>query len=334
MGWTGVDLFFVLSGFLVSGLLFEEYNASSTLDIKRFLIRRGFKIIPAFYVLTAITALYQFSFQGGVFKRALLHDLLFLQSYLPGSWPHAWSLAVEIHFYILLALLLACLSRRATPNWLNRLPWILCAILIITFLIRMLHSSNVITDINALRDIQATHLHIDVLSAGVLLRYLYIYHREALLILERYRLFWICGSLLLLYPSTWLHAPHSFYMTALMPTFNWMAFSVILFQTTLIPFPKSEVVKWLVWPFDYFGKHSYSIYLWHMPVKVWVVDRLIPGPGWANVLFFFVGSLIVGTFFSVCLEEPVLHLRNRYFPSKQPNSRSASVPDLIQDCPH
>ena len=42
LGWTGVDLFFVLSGFLVSGLLFEEHDATGTLDIRRFLIRRAF----------------------------------------------------------------------------------------------------------------------------------------------------------------------------------------------------------------------------------------------------------------------------------------------------
>lgn len=45
-GWVGVDLFFVLSGFLVSGLLFEEYKKRGSLDLKRFLIRRGFKIYP------------------------------------------------------------------------------------------------------------------------------------------------------------------------------------------------------------------------------------------------------------------------------------------------
>jgi len=45
-GWLGVDLFFVLSGFLVSGLLFTEYKKRGEVRIKRFLIRRGFKIYP------------------------------------------------------------------------------------------------------------------------------------------------------------------------------------------------------------------------------------------------------------------------------------------------
>src|SRR4026209_1924186 len=49
-GWSGVDLFFVLSGFLVSGLIFREYKTTGDFDASRFLIRRGFKIYPAFWV--------------------------------------------------------------------------------------------------------------------------------------------------------------------------------------------------------------------------------------------------------------------------------------------
>jgi peptidoglycan/LPS O-acetylase OafA/YrhL len=316
IGWAGVDLFFVLSGFLVSGLLFDEYDTTGALDIKRFLIRRGFKIIPAFYVLTAFTVVYQICFNGGVFKVKLFHDIFFLQSYLTGSWGHAWTLSVEVHFYILLALLLAFLARRHVKDWLKPLPWIICVILFAVFLLRLGHSQTVITEIDFDRDVKQTHLHLDVLAAGVLLRYIYNYHRSALAVFERGKLLWITLALLLVYPSAWLQRPHPFYLTALIPTFNWMGFSLILFQATQISFPVSRIMKWLVWPFDYFGKHSYGIYLWHMPVKVWLIDWLIPDAGLPNVLGFFAGSLLVGTFFSEILEMPLLRLRNRLFPSK------------------
>ena len=48
--WSGVDLFFVLSGSLVGGLLFNEIKARSSLDVGRFIIRRGFKIWPGYFV--------------------------------------------------------------------------------------------------------------------------------------------------------------------------------------------------------------------------------------------------------------------------------------------
>src|SRR5438094_6288198 len=49
-GWIGVDLFFVLSGFLVSGLLFQEFKDRGGINFRRFILRRGLKIWPAFYV--------------------------------------------------------------------------------------------------------------------------------------------------------------------------------------------------------------------------------------------------------------------------------------------
>src|SRR5437764_14402875 len=49
IGWIGVDLFFVLSGFLISGLLFREYAQTGTISFYRFVVRRCFKIWPAFY---------------------------------------------------------------------------------------------------------------------------------------------------------------------------------------------------------------------------------------------------------------------------------------------
>src|SRR5215469_5547654 len=57
-GWAAVDVFFVLSGFLVSGLLFKEAKESGTVLLGRFLIRRGFKIYPAFWAMLAVTIIW------------------------------------------------------------------------------------------------------------------------------------------------------------------------------------------------------------------------------------------------------------------------------------
>ena len=57
IGWIGVDMFFVISGFLVSGLIFSEFEKTNAFNAKRFLIRRGFKIYPTFYILILLTAI-------------------------------------------------------------------------------------------------------------------------------------------------------------------------------------------------------------------------------------------------------------------------------------
>jgi len=54
-GWIGADLFFVLSGFLVSGLLFREHQQHGRVSLGRFFVRRGLKIYPAFYAFLAAT---------------------------------------------------------------------------------------------------------------------------------------------------------------------------------------------------------------------------------------------------------------------------------------
>jgi peptidoglycan/LPS O-acetylase OafA/YrhL len=322
IGWVGVDLFFVLSGFLVSGLLFDEHDATGTLNIQRFLIRRGFKIIPAFYVLVFITAIYDWFAEHQFNPVHIFHDLLFLQSYRMGSWAHAWTLAIEVHFYLLLALLLWFLARHPPKSgaWLARLPAIIGWILVIEFFARWINSALRPGEMNVHREFQPTHLHLDVLAAGVLLRYLYTYHHDRLAFLARLKLPAVLLGLVLVSPSVYLWRKlwpmHPDFITAIIPTANYLGFALILFVATQVAFPARGPLHWLVKPFDYFGKHSYSIYLWHLPVKEWLVDPYLKGVS-APVYFaaFVLGSLAVGTFFSEILEMPVLHLRNKLFPS-------------------
>ena len=59
IGFVGVDLFFVLSGFLISGLLYKEYLKRGEISFSRFFIRRGLKIYPAFYVMLLVTFIAQ-----------------------------------------------------------------------------------------------------------------------------------------------------------------------------------------------------------------------------------------------------------------------------------
>src|SRR5262249_23529139 len=121
-GWIGVDLFFVLSGFLVSGLLFDEHLRQKKLSINTFLLRRGLKIYPAFWVLIIVTIFVNSTQNLPTPTKGLIGELLFLQNYLAALWNHTWSLAVEEHFYLGLALLLFLLHKKRALSNFSEIP--------------------------------------------------------------------------------------------------------------------------------------------------------------------------------------------------------------------
>ena len=96
-GWSGVDVFFVLSGFLISGLLFREYKQYGSIHILRFWTRRALKIYPAYYLLILATVTGRMLAKTPIGWSHIWPDLIFVQSYVPGTWGHLWSLTIEEH---------------------------------------------------------------------------------------------------------------------------------------------------------------------------------------------------------------------------------------------
>lgn len=126
-GELGVAMFFVLSGFLVSGLLFERKTGLPT-----FFWRRAIRILPTFWLYLAVMAWYTAALQPVPYTvplQEMAATLLFLRTYLPSGqsiwsaqWPigHLWSLNVEEHAYLVLgaiALLLRATGARRLARW-------------------------------------------------------------------------------------------------------------------------------------------------------------------------------------------------------------------------
>jgi peptidoglycan/LPS O-acetylase OafA/YrhL len=109
-GWIGVDLFFVLSGFLIGQQIWKEYIRSGNIDIPRFLIRRGLRIWPLFYAVYFLILAFNYQFHTD-WQRAW-PDLVFLSNYKQGIVSGAWSLATEEQFYILFPVLFCLVLRR------------------------------------------------------------------------------------------------------------------------------------------------------------------------------------------------------------------------------
>jgi peptidoglycan/LPS O-acetylase OafA/YrhL len=172
-GWIGVDLFFVLSGFLVSGLLFREYEKRGTISVKSFLIRRGFKIYPAFWLMILVS-LAVLVWRGDHFKPlAVPGELLFVQNYAPALWGHTWSLAVEEHFYFFLVVVLFLLLKFRSDAPPFRLIPILFGALAVTCLSLRLVTAGFLPGFLDKLQIYPTHLRMDSLFFGVTISYFY-----------------------------------------------------------------------------------------------------------------------------------------------------------------
>lgn len=105
-GWTGVDLFFVLSGYLIAGQLFQRVKNQQKLEIFSFYARRFFRTLPNYYAILGVTALVS----GGLSWKYLF----FLQNFgVPEQFSHSWSLCVEEHFYLFFPLFVFLALREA-----------------------------------------------------------------------------------------------------------------------------------------------------------------------------------------------------------------------------
>jgi len=198
-GWTGVDMFFVLSGFLVSGLLFNEYKKTGDLSVGNFLVRRGFKIYPAFYAFLLATLIWEWSTGQYVSLRTYLIEGLFLRNYFNGVWGHTWSLDVEEHFYIFLPLMLLVLHK--VWKSFNSLPAVFLVVAVVCLVLRLNLDSADVRPLISRYEYFQTHLRIDSLLFGVLISYYYHFFPERLGFLNKYRWLWWVLAFALLIPS-------------------------------------------------------------------------------------------------------------------------------------
>lgn len=112
-GWTGVDLFFVLSGYLIASQLFQQVEIRKTVLLKPFFLKRFFRILPAYIVVVNIYFLFPYVHErealAPLWKYLTFTQNLGLDLRTQGTFSHAWSLCIEEHFYLLLPFILYAL---------------------------------------------------------------------------------------------------------------------------------------------------------------------------------------------------------------------------------
>jgi peptidoglycan/LPS O-acetylase OafA/YrhL len=340
-GWTGVDLFFVLSGFLVGGLLFAELRAQGTFDARRFIIRRGFKIWPSYLVYVAFLFVV-LGLTGEGFAasfRTLLPNLFHVQNYWAGPRGHTWSLAVEEHFYLALPLVLYLLVRgRKGGSWIRLFPWIALGTLVTCLALRYARPVHVdATGEVFMRQTRwthyyPTHMRIDSLFFGVLLAYFFHFHPARLAAVARYRRTLLLAGAALLLPMVYRGLMRTAWVSVAGYTLAYLGYGCILLAVVYTPAGQGWLGRTLASRagrvLAFIGVYSYPIYLWHVDagqqpmlslIQTGALEGLPAEVRWCVLMVLYVLlAVAAGVVMAKLVERPALALRDRLFPSHVP----------------
>jgi peptidoglycan/LPS O-acetylase OafA/YrhL len=316
-GWGGVDLFFVLSGLLIGGQLWRELRRTRTVDVKRFVLRRGFRIWPVYFSLVLIL-LGEHIFLGWN-RSGLWADAIFVSNYFHHHQVGGgWSLSTEEQFYLLIPILLAIgakfLSQRsmigAVVAWIAVLPLIRY---LVTF--RMTNWDDMV---NA--TYYPSYSHADGLAMGLFIAWLLLWHPEILRI-GRWLDFTL-AALFIVGICSWYIQSIAFQYSFL--TVTWAALTLLLLRIQLPSVLRSKV-------FYATSRLSYSFYLIHWGL----LRRFVPpyhvavfGSGNKSFLLALViwGIISLGlAFLSFSwIELPFLKLRERVLAKKRETVNGAA----------
>lgn len=307
-GSLGVDLFFVISGLLVGGLLTKPFLNGEKIGFFNFFLRRGFKIWPSYYtflILGTIIAVLTYNSHNSSqiipftdFKRYLL----FYQNYtgLPFHWSfdHVWSLCVEEHFYILLPLMFITL-RLIKANW-----KVLLASLIILIVFGFIFKILMLYFTNGKDTYSATHNRIDALAWGVLLNLIIIQFSST--IKKHKNLFLISITGLIGFMASIaldVYLDSIFYNKVVLHSIIPFFFFLMILGTYYYDFSKLKSLRII-------GYYSYNWYLWHPVFAVIIIQNI--GNGFYGLVSYLLVSFAVGVFFTITIEEPALKMRKLY----------------------
>ncbi len=296
----GVDVFFVISGFLITLLLLREQSTTGRVNLKAFYVRRGFRILPAYLCFAACIPLFV-RFHAGITPlttRDWLAIPTFFVDFLldrPLGIAHLWSLSVEEHFYLIYPALL----------WRNRrcAVWLTASWVAITPVYRYaaLHAPVILPDAKFW-----TFTRADAIAIGCLLAFAVRSPRW------RQRLLWdgrwatllaaAAMAVLLISPFMPIRRWSILYLNLFGGTVDAVCIAVVVWACILhADAPAIRVLE--ARPLVAMGLLSYSIYLWQQPLTV---DASV-GPFLTRLLT--LAALAVGSYWLV--EQPFLRLKAR-----------------------
>jgi len=342
LAWSGVDLFFVLSGFLIGGILMDHRESASF--FKTFYIRRSCRILPIYFIMVALFAVAVWFLKLDTVPRlnwvfgapySPLTYATFTQTapiaatglFGPGWLAVSWSLAIEEHFYLVLPLLI-CLCRPQT------LPYLLGSLILLAPMLRLLFSL-VLTDYSyasfVLMPCRADSLALGALAAWAVRRPAFVENLRAnprglRLLLAAFA----AGAVVLALTGRRFSSP-----VMSLFGYSWLAGFYSLVLLACLHHSDGWIARicrarWLQW----LGVMSYGVYLFHQPISG-LCHAALRGtePGMTNLIGVAATSLALLITLLVAwlsfryVEKPILNFGHRYqYDSPAPARPASTVP--------
>ncbi|MEI7056436.1 acyltransferase family protein [Nocardioides sp. CCNWLW239] len=292
-GFVGVDVFFVLSGFLITTLLLRETDRSGTVSISQFYARRARRILPAATATMLVVLTYsaivlpqtrtdQIAGDAG-WAAVFLANVHFAREAVdyfnnaaPSPFQHYWSLSVEEQFYVVWPLLVLAVAFWIPKHHRRRAVTALAALVAVVSFAWSLHA----TAADPTTAYFSTPARAFELAAGALLAC--VTGRLASIRLGRFHRAYAAG-LGIAGVSTLVYATMSFSEETHFP--GWHALVPVLATVALLVAGPATPTGWLLskQPFRYLGDISFSLYLWHWPILI-LAPEAIPGGGLRQLL--------------------------------------------------
>jgi len=323
LGWIGVDLFFVLSGFLITGILYDSKNQDGY--YKNFIVRRALRIFPLYFffillILWVLPTLFPVVFRGmSYYQDHQAWYWFYISNWLPMGTAantstmldHLWSLSIEEQFYVCWPFFVMFFEGKMLIK--------ICLFLICTAILVRYTGSPFLGNLKVF-EYTSTLARIDSLLIGALISILYRLKPE-ILIKSAWPLLIISFFLILLIISREKTLDYA----RLIDTYTLWD----LFFGAILIFSVSQKNNWLKSIlnfkfFKFFGKYSYGLYIYHLPIIIIIVDSFIRFrmlklpfmPLAASILCLFI-TIVIALLSYNLIEKPFLRLKKYFEPSKQ-----------------
>lgn len=313
-----VDVFFVISGFLITSLVTNEFDKEGRVDLKRFYRRRAYRLLPAVTVMIVGVATYatidHVFFDGARLKptfMALFYAATYVTNWawafganLPIQFIHLWTLAVEEQFYFIAPISLAIALPRVRRTTIIRSLFVLCGIGIVWRGVLVAQGAG------HFRIRFGLDTHADALLLGCVLGLVFSSGMGGTLFdAAKWKRYVGTGMLALLAGMTFVDISswkaEEFWAPAV-----WAVMGVIA-VVSVIGQSEGLHVRILQTPFiQRIGKVSYALYLWHLPVQIYTAKYVGLGtPLWLRTAIAWVIAYVFAEISWRAIELPAQHLR-------------------------